>query len=114
MRRVHEREVIPLLVQTAPEERVLVDGDDSDGSLEVLAKQVGQILVLLADLEGRGVVRDAFVDGQDEFGPCGRRREQRDRARRKQGSEQLHVCPPEIRSVVAEVRTLHARLIYMP
>ena len=78
MSRVHEREVVLLLVQPLPEDRVLVDGEDFDGGLELLSKQVGQIPVLLADLRGRDVVRDAFVDRQDEFGLCGYRGEHRD------------------------------------
>jgi len=48
MRRVHEREVVLLLVQAFPEDRVLVDGYDPDGRLEVPSDQVGQILVFLA------------------------------------------------------------------
>jgi len=74
MSRVHEREVVLLLVQTLPENRVLIDRDDLDGRLEVLSEQVGQILVLLAISRGGDVVGDAFVDRQDELGSCGAQR----------------------------------------
>src|SRR5256886_16780538 len=94
--RVHEREVVLLLVQPLPENRVLIDRDDLHGRLEVLSEQVGQILVLLADLRGGDVVRDAFVDRQDELGLCGRSGEQRDGKGREEGGEQSHVYSPKI------------------
>ena len=96
MSRVHKREVVLLLVQPLPEDRVLVDGDDFDGGLELLSKQVGQILVLLADLRGRDVVRDTFVHRQDELGLCGRRGEERDAEGCQEGGEQSHVYSPKI------------------
>src|SRR6266508_4992526 len=99
MSRVHEREVVLLLVQPLPEDRVLVDGNDFDGGLELLSKQVGQVLVLLADLRGRDVVRDAFVDRQDEFGLYGPRGEQRDDEGCEEGGEQSHVCSPKTGSL---------------
>src|SRR5216117_2603411 len=84
---LREREVVLLLLQPLPEDRVLVDRDDSDGRLELFSEQVGQILVLLADLRGRDVVGDAFVDRENELGLCGRRGEQRGDERCEDGGE---------------------------